>query len=325
MNRQRENQPEYAAKAYLAPHLNLLLKGMYRSYLSIKGYLVCGGFLAPALILLTLFTFWPLISTLKLSFYRWNMVSPNSTWVGLTNYQEILWSREFWLAFWHTIEYTLILLVLNLALPYIIAYLLTRLVLKGQDFYRAVIFLPSVLSLAVAAIIFLWLYNPLAGPLNTFLRLLGLPAPPWLSSYGWVIPALAIITAWKSFGYNFIVLLAGMVAVPGELIEAARLEKASNWQIFWRIVRPLTSGTALYVLVMTVIMGSQYVFVPIQMLTNGGPDQASTNLVFLIYQYAFNFFQAGKAAAAAMLVLLIFGGLLILQKRVLEKGVYYEN
>ncbi|WP_338817856.1 sn-glycerol-3-phosphate transport system permease protein UgpA [Moorella thermoacetica] len=294
-------------------------------FAAIKGHLVPWGCLAPALVFLALFTFWPLVSTLKLSFYQWNMVSPTPKWVGLTNYLEILRSREFWLAFWHTLEYTLILLALNLALPYITAYILSRLVVKGQNFYRALIFLPSVLSLAVAAVIFLWLYNPLAGPVNALLRLLGLPAPPWLSSYGWVIPALTVITAWKSFGYNFIVLLAGMVAVPQELIEAARLEKASNWQIFWWIIRPLTSGTALYVLVMTVIIGSQYVFVPIQMLTNGGPDQASTNLVFLIYQYAFNFFQAGKAAAAAVITLVIFGGLLFLQKRVLEKGVYYEN
>lgn len=296
-----------------------------RRFTAFKEYLAPGICLVPALAFLTLFTFWPVISTLRLSFYQWNMVSPTPRWVGLANYAEILVSREFWLAFWHTLEYVLILLVLNLALPYIAAYLLARLVGKGKHIYQTMIFLPSVLSLAVATVIFLWLYNPLAGPVNTLLRLVGLPTPLWLTSYRWVIPALAVITAWKSFGYNFIVLMAGLVAVPRELIEAARLEKASNWQIFWRIVRPLTSGTALYVLTMTVIIGSQYAFVPIQMLTNGGPDQASTNLIFLIYQYAFNFFQTGKAAAAAVITLIIFGGLLILQKRVLEKGVYYES
>lgn len=290
-----------------------------------KSYLLPAFFLAPAMVFLAVFTFWPLLSTVRLSFYQWNMVSPYPKWVGLANYLEILQSREFWLAAWQTVEYTLILLVLIVAIPYLCAYILTHLISRGQSVYRGLIFMPSVLSLAVASVIFLWLYNPLAGPLNTVLQSLGLPAPSWLSSYGWVILALALITAWKCFGYNFIVLLAGMVAVPQELIEAARLENASNWQIFWKIVRPMTSATALYVFVMTVIIGSQYVFVPIQMLTNGGPDQASTNLVFLTYQYAFNFFQTGKAAACAVLTLLIFGGLILIQWRVLEKGVYYES
>lgn len=290
-----------------------------------KSYLLPAFFLAPAMVFLTVFTFWPLLSTIRLSFYQWNMVSPYPKWVGLANYLEMLQSREFWLAAWQTVEYIVILLVLIVAIPYLFAYILTHLISRGQGVYRGLIFMPSVLSLAVASVIFLWLYNPLAGPLNTVLRSLSLPAPSWLSSYGWVILALALITAWKSFGYNFIVLLAGMVALPQELIEAARLENASKWQIFWKIVRPMTSATLLYVFIMTVIIGSQYVFVPIEMLTNGGPARGSTNLVFLTYQCGFKFFQTGKAAASAVLTLLIFGALIILQWRVLEKGVYYES
>ncbi|MGB9860702.1 MAG: carbohydrate ABC transporter permease, partial [Moorellaceae bacterium] len=170
-----------------------------RRFTAFKEYLAPVICLAPALVFLTLFTFWPVISTLRLSFYQWNMVSPTPRWVGLANYAEILVSREFWLAFWHTLEYILILLMLNLALPYIAAYLLARLAGKGKYFYQTMIFLPSVLSLAVATVIFLWLYNPLAGPINTLLRLVGLPTPLWLTSYRWVISALAVITAWKSF------------------------------------------------------------------------------------------------------------------------------
>lgn len=291
----------------------------------IKNLLYICSFLFPALFFLVVFTYWPVIRTFELSFYNWNMVSPNPKWVGLTNYSIILSSREFWLAAKNTILYIVLLLFLNLVIPYFGAFALARLIKKGQTFYKGIIFMPSVLSLAVASVIFLWIFNPLTGPLNMFLSMIGMEPPNWLKSNNWVIIALGVITAWKSFGYNFILLLAGMSAVPEELIEAARLENAGNRTIFWRIICPLTSSTALYVLVMTIIMGLQYVFVPIQMLTGGGPDQASTNLVFIVYQYAFNFFQTGTASACAIITLIIFAALIIVQSKILEKGVHYEN
>ena len=290
-----------------------------------KSALVAGSFLLPALSLLIAFVYVPMATTLRISFYQWNMVSPDQKWVGLANYQEIIGSRELWMGLLNTCFYVVLLLVLNLAVPYVCAFILSRLIPSRQAFYKAAIFLPSVLSLSVASVIFLWIFNPLTGPLNAFLSMLGLNPPNWLKSNGWVILALGTITAWKCFGYNFIILMAGMTAVPSEIIEAAKLDGASNWRIFWRIILPLTSSTALYVFVMTIIMGSQYMFVPIQMLTDGGPDQGSTNVIFLVYQFAFNFFLTGKAAAFSVLILILFGGFIILQGKVLEKGVHYEN
>jgi len=115
-----------------------------------------------------------------------------------------------------------------------------------------------------------------------------------------------------------------MVDVPQDLIEAAKLENASTWQLFRHIILPLTSPTALYVFVITVVFGLQYVLVPVNMLTQGGPDQGSTNLVYIIYQYGFVFFQTGKAAAFAVLTMLFYAGLLVL-KTLLDKKVHYEN
>lgn len=290
-----------------------------------KPVLLAGGFLLPALSLLAAFVYAPMVTTLRISFYQWNMVSTNQLWVGLANYQEILASRELWIGLWNTLVYVVILLVLNLAVPYICAFILSRLIFRRQAFYKAAIFLPSVLSLAVASVIFLWIFNPLTGPVNSLLAACGMNPPNWLKSNGWVMLALGLITAWKCFGYNFIVLMAGMTAVPLEIIEAAKLDGASNWRIFWKIVVPMTSSTALYVFVMTIVMGSQYMFVPIQMLTDGGPDQGSTNIIFLVYQFAFNFFLTGKAAAFSVLILILFGGFILLQGKVLEKGVHYEN
>lgn len=291
------------------------MKGLWRPYL----------FILPALVPLVLFTYLPLWRTLQLSFFDWNMISPDRKWAGLTNYRSLFESREFWMASWNTVKYTALLLLLNLAGPLLVAHGVTRVGRRWQAFYKGVIFAPAVVSLAVASVIFLWIFNPLVGAANALLGALGLPAPNWLSDYTWVIWALAAITAWKSFGYNFIVLLAGLLSVPKELEEAARVDGSSGFQITRRVILPLTSSTILYVLVSTVVLGSQYVFVPIEMLTGGGPNQASTNLVHLIYQFAFSFFKTGYAAAASVVTFLGFLALIFLQARVMERRVYYEN
>lgn len=282
-------------------------------------------FVFPGLLFLAVFTWWPLVETVSLSFWQWNMVSPVKKWLGFANYLNLTSNREFWLALRHTFEYVALLLGLNVILPYICAFGVVRAIRRGQDFYKTTIFLPSMLSLSVASLIFLWIFNPLAGPVGEVMRRIGLDTIDWLRSPSWVVVALAVITAWKCFGYNFIVLLSGLMAVPRELVEAARLDGMTNRQLFLRLMLPLSSSTALYVGVVTVVMGLQYVFVPIHMLTNGGPDQGSTNLVFYIYQIAFQFFQTGRAAACAVLTMIIFTVLVFLQGRVAERKVYYEN
>lgn len=122
----------------------------------------------------------------------------------------------------------------------------------------------------------------------------GLVSPRWFKENGLVILAISTIIAWKAFGYNLIVMLAAMVAVPRELIEAAKLEGASKWDIFKEIIVPLTSPTALYVFTITAILGLQYMLVPVNMLTQGGPDQGSSNIVYIVYQYAFIFFRPAR-------------------------------
>lgn len=163
------------------------------------------------------------------------------------------------------------------------------------------------------------------GPISKVYTLLGLESPFWLKTNGLVILLITCITAWKIFGYNLILLLAGVLEVPIELIESAKLDKLSNLQIFLYIVVPMTSSTSLYVLIITIIYGLQQVFIPINVLTQGGPNNGSTNLVYSIYQYAFTFFQTGRASALAIVTTLLFFILISLKIKILEKGVYYEN
>lgn len=282
-------------------------------------------YLLPAAVLFLVFFYWPLLQNLYLSFFSWNMVSPNMKFVGLENYVELLTTAEILKILLNTVLFVVIMLVLNFVLPYLYSYVLGHLVHKWTGFYRSALFLPATLSLAVASILFLWIYNPLAGPISIVLDSVGMVSPRWFKENYLVIFTICTIIAWKVFGYNLIIMLAAMVAVPKEMIEAAKLENASNWVIFRQIILPMTSSTALYVFTITIVFGLQYVLVPVNMLTQGGPDQGSSNLVYIIYQYAFTFFQTGRAAAYAVITMVCYLVFLVVKHKYLDKKVYYEN
>ena len=282
-------------------------------------------FLLPSIFFFVVFSYWPLLQNLYLSFFSWNMVSPNMTFVGIENYTAVLGSEELIKILANTVVFVAIMLVLNFVLPYLFSFVLGHLIERGKGFYRSTLFMPATLSLAVASILFLWIYNPLAGPLSIVLSWFDLESPRWFKENWLVIFAICTIIGWKVFGYNLIVMLAAMLAVPKEMIEAAKIENASNWQIFKQIIVPMTSSTAIYVFTITVVFGLQYVLVPVNMLTQGGPDQGSSNLVYIIYQYAFVFFQTGKSAAFAIITMICYIAFLLFRTKYLEKKVYYEN
>jgi sn-glycerol 3-phosphate transport system permease protein len=281
-------------------------------------------FIFPSATLLGVFSFWAVGHTIYLSTLDWNLIAPQYQQVGLANFGEILTTREFWLSFLNTLYYTSLFLLLIFAIPYFAAFFVMRVGVFWQNYYKALLFLPSIVSLAVLSIIFLWLYNPLLGPIDGILKAFNIRIH-WLTDPQAVVPALAVITAFKLGGYNFILFLAGLVSVPRTIGEAASLDGASTWRAFWQVYRPLTSATALFVLATTVVMGAQFIFVPIHMLTGGGPNYHSANLIYLIFQYAFGFFLSGKAAAVAVITLLAFSGLIFLQAKVLERRVHYES
>ena len=282
-------------------------------------------FLLPSIFFFVVFSYWPLLQNLYLSFFSWNMVSPNMTFVGIENYTAVLGSEELIKILANTVVFVAIMLVLNFVLPYLFSFVMGHLIERGKGFYRSTLFMPATLSLAVASILFLWIYNPLAGPLSIVLSWFDVESPRWFKENWLVIFAICTIIGWKVFGYNLIVMLAAMLAVPHEKIEAAKLENASNWQIFKQIIVPMTSSTAIYVFTITVVFGLQYVLVPVNMLTQGGPDQGSSNLVYIIYQYAFVFFQTGKSAAFAIITMICYIAFLLFRTKYLEKKVYYEN
>lgn len=282
-------------------------------------------FLIPSLIVFAAFMFYPLAKTIYLSFFDWNMIKPVKKFVGLANYKLIFADPNTYKIIGNTVAYILILLVVNFIAPYILSFILSAVIKKGKNFYKAVFFLPSVISLVVGSILYTWILNPISGPVAIIAKAFSITLPIWSKTEGWVIAVLSVITSWKVFGYNFIVILAGVSGVSTEVIEAARLDDVPNWKIFRDIVVPMSSATGIYVFIITIVQGLQYVFTPIKVVTQGGPNYASSNMIYQSYHEAFTLYRTGVSSAVSVLTMALFIVLLLLEFRFVEKGVYYEN
>ncbi len=281
--------------------------------------------LLPAIVFLGLFVFWPMIYTLYLSFFDWNMLAPKKNFVGLENYIAILTDANTYKVLKNTFLYIVILLILNLVVPYIFAFVLHLVIRKFKNLFKTGFFLPSFISLVVGSILATFILNPVSGPVAIVAHYIGLTIPNWTQTQGLVIVGISLIVTWKVFGYNFIMLYAAISGISSEVIEAAKLDNIPSWRILKDIVIPMSSSTGIYILIMTVVTGLQYVYTPVKVVTQGGPDSGSSNLIYQSYHQAFNVFSTGTSAAFSILTLLLFVLLLILQFWFVERGVHYEN
>ncbi|NMB11272.1 MAG: sugar ABC transporter permease [Firmicutes bacterium] len=282
-------------------------------------------YIMPALLILIVFLYWPLIFNLILSFMRWDLVSPVRLFVGLQNYAE-MWSREsFRWAALNSLKYFLGILPFSVLLPLGLATVLSG-VRKDSTrrVYETVMFMPTMLSFAVACFIWIWMFNPIGGVISRLLQALGLPTISWLSDHRYSLIAVVIVSGWRVVGYYLVLFAAALLAIPEEYVEAAKIDGANGWQVFWRIKWPLISPTTFFVTVTTVINASSDTFVPIHLLTRGGPYNSSNNLIYLVYQYAFQFFNAGLAGATAVVVFGIFIAATLLHFFLGERFVHYE-
>ena len=282
-------------------------------------------FIAPSAIVFSIFMFWPLIRTVYFSFFDWNFISPEMEFVGIKNYITLFKDPITKKVFINTGFYIIVLLILNFILPYIISYVLSAIVKRGHNFYKSALFLPSVISLVVGSILYMWILNPVSGPIGLIAKRFGFNIPIWSKTDGLVIVVISIITSWKVFGYNFLVLFASVSGVPKEVIEAAKIDNLSNFKIFKDIIFPMTSATGVYVFIITIVQGLQQGFIPIKVITQGGPYYASSSLTYHSYHHAFTMFSVGTASALSVITMLLFGVLLFLEFQFVEKKVYYEN
>lgn len=254
-------------------------------------------FVAPALTILGVFVLLPMATAIVLSFTSWNIVNPLK-WVGLKNYALMLADPTFAHGLWNTLVYTVGSGTAGIVGALALAVLMDQKV-PGMGAFRALLFLPALMSEVISAMVFQWLYNQDSGLINYLLTLVGLPKVPWLTSPSFAMAAVVIMGAWVGAAYNAPILLTGLQSISPSLYESAEIDGASRWQTFWSITLPLLKPFTLYVLVMALI-GSFQVFGRIFVLTGGGPVDSTLVAVQYIYRVAFTFNQIGYASALSV-------------------------
>ncbi|MCC8439598.1 MULTISPECIES: carbohydrate ABC transporter permease [Leuconostoc] len=283
-----------------------------------KNKLLTTVYLLPTVVILLVFMIIPIIYTFYLSFFDWNLIAPNKNFVGLENYITIFTDAVNRKVLMNTFFYIILLLILNFIVPYFIAIIVQFFIGKMKGPYKVIFFIPSIFSLVVGAMLFSWIMNPVSGPLADVMKMIGLSIPNWTNSGGMAIVIVCLITNWKVFGYNFVLLLTGLGAIPKNLIDAAKIDRIPKWRVIWNIVLPLNKSIALYVLILTIVQGLQYVFTPISVITQGGPYYGSSNILYHTYLNAFVLYKTGNASALAILTFMVFLVLLYIEMRFVE-------
>ena len=285
---------------------------------TIKPYI----FLAPALIILSVFSIYPILHMITLGFYEWNMISPVKTFVGLTNFINLASDIKFYQIIGNTLIYVIFTVGLNIILGMALALFLNRKT-KISSFLQSIAFFPYIVSLASISLLWMWIMNKDFGLLNALLEFLHLQTIDWLGSTTYALISLIIISVWKGVGYNALIILASLQSVPQYLYEAARLDKASSWKIFRKITLPMISPTIFFLTLMDAI-ASFKVFETIQIITEGGPQNSTNTLVFALYEYGFHFYKIGYAASIGVVLFLIIAIFTIGYFVVLSKKVHYQ-
>ena len=270
-----------------------------QAWIDLHGY----AFAIPFLIIYGLFTLWPIISGLRMSVSNVSLLGGSSPFVGLQNYSQALRDPDFWAALWHSVEFTIMttppLVVLGLALA-----LLANRAMPGRSVFRMAIFAPFVLPVTVVALVWIWLYEPSLGLINGYLAQLHLPTFGWLTDTRTAMPAVAITTIWWTLGFNFLLYLAGLQAIPREYHEAAAVDGANAWDQLWRVTIPLLKRTTVIVLILQVL-ASLKVFGQIYAMTGGGPDFSTRSEVEYVYEQGFTAYRLGYASAISFLFFIV--------------------
>jgi multiple sugar transport system permease protein len=278
-------------------------------------------FLAPSGIGFLVFTLLPVAASLGLSAMRWNLVGAPS-WIGLDNYVRAVNDLMFWRVLRNTAVYTLGTVPTTMVLSLTIALALNQKI-PGMTLFRGLYYLPVVAPMVAVAMVWRWLYNTDFGVINYLLSRVGVSAVPWLTSMRWALPAVIIMSVWKSLGYGMVLYLAGLQGIPQHLYDAAAVDGANAWQRFWYVTLPMLSATTFFVLVTSVI-GSFQVFGQVYIMTRGGPANATSTLVYYIYQNGFESFRMGYASALSWLLFAVIFVFTVIQFRSQRERAYYE-
>ena len=265
-------------------------------------------FLAPSLLLIGVFFFLPVVASLLLSvtdFDLYGIADPSNTrFVGLENYSRLLQNPDFWRALRNTFYFALVGGPLTIAVSLGAALLLSSKLVRFKGFFRTIYFTPFVTTLVAVAIVWKYLYHTRYGLFNYALGAVGIDPVDWLGDPRWAMPAIILMAVWKSFGYNMLIFIAGLQAIPEDLYDAAEIDGASAVRRFFSITLPMLAPTLVFVTVITMI-GYFQLFAEPYVMTQGGPLRSTTSVVLLMYEEGFRWWRMGNAAAVAFVLFIV--------------------
>lgn len=278
--------------------------------------------LLPALALLVTFTHWPALATLVDSFFSAPKGARAAQWVGLENYEVMVEDPVFWQAVRNNLWFALATIPASIGLALLMAVWVNER-MTGRTFLRMAYFTPTVLPMIAVANIWLFFYTPQYGLLEQVTTGLGFPSHNWLGDPSTALACVTLVAVWKEAGFFMIFYLAALQTLNPSLKEAAAIEGASRWYFFWRVQWPLLMPTTLFVLVNAVINAFRlvdHVFI----LTRGGPDNATTLLLYHLYEVGFKFWDTAYAAAITVVLVVVLASVALFQFFVLDKKVHYK-
>lgn len=276
----------------------------------------------PNVALLALFVYKPLVQNVQYSLLHWNLGSDTATFVGLANYATWFTDPRTVDVLVQTLVFTGVTVGGCLFLGLFLARLLDR-ELRGRTAVRAVVFAPYVLSGVAVGICWLFVFDPQYGLVSALLRVVGGTSPNWYNDPDWALAMICIVYLWKNVGYVAIVYLAGLQSVPADVLEAAQLDGASPRRMFWSVTFPLLSPTTFF-LVVTSLINSLQSFDIIRSMTQGGPLEGTTTLVYQVYSAGFVDGSAGYASAIAMILFVVLLVATLVQMVFVERKVHYR-
>lgn len=276
-------------------------------------------FILPQLISLVCLGIIPIVIAFVLSFFDWNGFS-SPVFTGFQNFKAVFTDPDTAIAIKNTLIYSVIYVPCSIALSLGLAMLLNK--AWGKMFYRAVFFLPQIVTSVGIAVVWSWIYQPQFGILNMILRFLGIGGKEWLRDPSTAMGAVIVMSIWWGLGYNIVLFLAGLQNVPKTYVDAAKIDGANERQVFFNITIPLISPTTLLVTITTMINAFQ-VFDQMFLLTSGGPAKKTYTMAIHIYQTAFKSYELGKASTAALILFFVVVAVSVIQFKLSDKWVHY--
>ncbi len=276
-------------------------------------------FLLPSLVILGVFNFYPIAGVFRLSFFKWDNLSPTKTFIGLDNFIRLFQSERFWNSLKVTAEYTLVVTAVSLFLGLVLAVFLNNRMLLGKSFWRSMFFLPVVTPTVAAAMVWILLFNPGFGLVNVVLRALGLDGLNWLADKTWALPTVMSLGIWRRLGFTLILYLAALQSLSKEYYESAEIDGANAMQRFLHITVPLLRSTTIMLVILGVI-DSFLVFDQVMVLTRGGPDDATEVIGMFMYLNSFSLFKLGYGAAISVVMFVVVAVFTLMQWRFVGFG-----